>query len=505
MTTRWTVLGILLVGISVLTSCAPRELICLKRGGDTWYEVRSDNFILRTNVDRDDAKTRSRQLERMYDALAEVISLVLPHSSAPADPIEIVHFSHPMQLEEFVGESTGGFMSKDKGTVFIASSEGHTGKGRDHLLMHELTHRFLAAQVHSYPRWLTEGLAGFYETLIVDGGEVVVGGLPQGYSQLWFGNTGFLPSLTELREMDAQTFYGKKYKHGNYFAAWRLVHFLTNTTGERYQRFRHYVSQLVEGVPEADAWRLSFGGAGDLSGAVRNYRGKRMVGKRKVEYMSSEIPEPEVRKLRDGEVHVLWARMSNFRRFAKGKLGKKNSKRRHVELDAARNHDPEYADVAFWQVDLADASERPAKRDALWEYVRSTEAPPRALLSLLHLEFDTYGSAGTASARQAVLKGLEPIVNQLEADAKSGHALNTLAWYYALTENPAKGLPLASRSVRRSPSCANCLDTYALLLYQAGRPQLALRVQERAIALYGESGGVPKSAMDRLRLYSSVL
>ncbi len=437
----------------------------------------------------------------MYDALAEVIGLVLPVSDGDADPVEVVHFSHPMQIEEFVGESTSGFMSSDRGNVFIASSEGYTGKGRDHLLMHELTHRFLAAQVHNYPRWLTEGLAGFYETLVVEDGKVTVGGLPQGYSQIWFGNSGFLPSLDELLKMDAETFYNRDRgrKHGNYFSAWRLVHFLTNTTSERYGRFRHYAESLVSGVPEARAWQLSFGGAGDMSDAVRLYRGTRMVGKRIVKYHPIDVPDPEIRKLSDGEVHVLWARMSKFRSFGNSKLAKKNSERRYRELREARKHEPDYAELAYWEVDLSEAEKHSALRDALWAYVESSKVPARALLSVIQLEFSSLGTKQSLDA----LDKLAPIVERLEGIASTGYELNSLAWYYALRKQPEKGMPFATKSVRRAPSCAECLDTYGLLLFQAKRPDLALRVQERAVMLYGEQGEVPEGVAKRLELYAT--
>tara|TARA_R110002096_G_scaffold77896_12_gene183552 strand:- start:56943 stop:58460 length:1518 start_codon:yes stop_codon:yes gene_type:complete len=494
------ILGILVFMCVFVGACAPRELICPERGGDTWYELRSEHFILRTNLDRSEAKKRSRELERMHDALAHVISIVLPSTSAPSDQIEIVHFSHPMQIQEFVGKTTSGFMSRDRGGVFIASSETESGKGRDHLLMHELTHRFLAAQVDTYPRWLTEGLAGFYETLVVEDEKVVVGGLPRGYSRTWFGNSGFLPSLSELREMNAETFYARKGKHGNYFASWRLVHFLANSTTERYQRFRHYTASLVSGVPEGEAWKLSFGGAGDLSAPVRKYRGTRMVGKRSVVYIAPHVGEPEVRKLSDGEVHVLWARMSEFRHNDKDKLGKKNAKRRYQEVVDAKKHDPEYADIAYWDVELADSAERFSRRSELWEYVRAKKVPPRALLTLVQLEFS---NLGTASARREKLGALKPIIERLETVAENGQELNTIAWYYALVGNPKAGMDYAERSVRRAPSCAGCLDTYALLLFQSGHPDLALQVQTRAVELYGEIGEIPKAVAERLRQYTN--
>ena len=496
------IIGLVVLGAFFVTGCVRRELVCLKRGGDSWYEIRSKNFVLQTNLGKGAALARSRQLERMHHALAYAVQLVLPSSVPPTDPIEVIHFAHRVQLQEFVGKSTGGFMSKQNGYVLVASSESHSGKERDNLLKHELTHRFVAHQMHQYPRWLTEGLAGFFETLQVEGKQAIVGALPVGYSRYWFGNTAFMPSIEKLRNMGASEFYDNKNKRSNYWASWRLVHFLTNKAPMMHKRFRYYTASLAAGISEAEAWKMSFGGAGEFEGALRSYRGMRSIQKWTIDYEPPSIPTPEVRALGDGEVHVLWARLSYLQRGG-GDTGKKNNERRFSELADAKAHDPKFDAAQFWEIELSDQKDALASIKDLRGYVSKHKDDTRALHSLVSLEIDAIQSPSNDALQHSSqrLIEIEPLVKSLVEQAKHGRELNLIAWYYALTNNPEEGLKYAVPAVKHEPSSAPSLDTYALLLYQAGRADLALTVQKRAVELYGESGSIPKSVADRLRLY----
>jgi hypothetical protein len=500
MSSRRILIGCLLLGPLLLVGCARGELVCLKNGGDAWHEVRSENFVLKTNLDKGDAISRSRELEKMHRALAYVVQIVLPSTLPPTDPIEIIHFADRLQLQEFVGETTGGFMSKRQGYVVIASSESSSSKYRDSLLKHELTHRFVAHQMVGYPTWLTEGLAGFFETLRFQGQQAIVGDFPLGHTRRWLGNTAFLPSVKALQAMGPGDFYKNKTKSNNYFAAWRLVHFLTNEDPVLHKRFRYYTASLAAGIPAEQAWEMSFGGAGDINGKLRGYRGKRSIKKWAIDYKSKRQIDPEVRKLRDGEVHVLWARMSYLRSGPRGELAVKNSKRRFIELANASDHDPQFEATKFWNVRLSDGDDAQKKLGDLRGYVAKNQDDTRALHLLVSMEMEEAGSPSGASTGQK-LSALEPLVNRLIAQAKHGRELNMIAWYYALTQNPQEGLPYAVRAVKREPSSAASLDTYALLLYQSNRPDLALIIQSRAVELYGERGRIPSTVAARLLLY----
>jgi hypothetical protein len=77
--------------------------------------------------------------------------------------------------------------------------------------------------------------------------------------------------------------------------------------------------------------------------------------------------------------------------------------------------------------------------------------------------------------------------------------LNTIAWYFALRQQPAAGLNFALRAVQALPSCARCWDTLGLLYFQAGKVDLAVEAQERAVMLYADRA--PPDVAKRLRKF----
>jgi hypothetical protein len=65
-------------------------------------------------------------------------------------------------------------------------------------------------------------------------------------------------------------------------------------------------------------------------------------------------------------------------------------------------------------------------------------------------------------------------------EVSDSRSLNGLAWYFAIRNEPDRGLPLAARAVEADPRCTSCLDTLALLELEAGRPKAAVSTEQRA-------------------------
>ncbi len=63
----------------------------------------------------------------------------------------------------------GGFQSGDL-TVLRSAWSDVEGLGRG--LTHELTHRFVHFYLPGAPRWLNEGLAKYYSTMVIEDGKV---------------------------------------------------------------------------------------------------------------------------------------------------------------------------------------------------------------------------------------------------------------------------------------------------------------------------------------------
>jgi hypothetical protein len=68
-----------------------------------------------------------------------------------------------------------GRLHRINGFYSTATAQCYVLKGRDYkgVIIHEASHRLLAYNIRSHSRWLTEGLAEFFETLEVQNDEVV--------------------------------------------------------------------------------------------------------------------------------------------------------------------------------------------------------------------------------------------------------------------------------------------------------------------------------------------
>ncbi len=488
---RLSLVALLLSALGV-TGCAYGALVCPKRGGDQWVEVTSENFVLHTNLSKGEAIKRSKELERMHHALAHVMNLDFPLEGTQTDPIEIIHFAHKEQLDKFTGTGIGGFMSKQDGLVTIAATEGSTKQSRDDTLLHELAHRFVAHQMSTYPTWLTEGLAGFFESLLVRDGRARVGLLPEEYRSMWFGNSSSAPSIRGLREMNREDFYDAKKRHANYFAAWRLVHFLSNSSPDMNQRFHAYAAALVRGASEAHAWDELFGAPEALEERVREYRGRRNVVTWNANYQTPKILEPEVRALSDGEVHILWARMSKLAFANTPKQDTLNERRLHEQLAEAKKHEPAWPGNTYWQLELAAEGSDDEQLATMRAHIKENPGDALALRRLIELELQ-HGST--------TVDLLEPLVAHLAELAVYGRDFDLIAKFYTFARQPDKGIDFAVRAIERAPSCVSCYTTLALLRYQNQEFREALRLQERATELIGEIAEVPAGFLERLRFY----
>jgi hypothetical protein len=138
---------------------------CPARGGPAWSALRSAHFVLRTDLDGDDARTLVRQLE---ETRAAILAVVWPGSSRPTDSVDVIAFRRRRELSEFAQEGIWGQMRRPAplpATVLVAE----VGRRADldvtvHELVHDLSFYYLPLQ----PLWFSEGIATQFETLDYD-------------------------------------------------------------------------------------------------------------------------------------------------------------------------------------------------------------------------------------------------------------------------------------------------------------------------------------------------
>lgn len=186
-----------------------------------WKTFRTPHFVVHTDVR---PSAQNAVLDRLEETRAALGTIVFPE----VDPglVEVLLLSE-RDFVALLGEEKGGVFISEVGAlggVLVVRDGGDPDK-LVRTTAHELTHRFLAEGYPALPPWLSEGIAGYLETMDVRGAEVVFGlAAPRGPS----GSPG-TPTLLSLRELahaDHDAFYRgpseSKYEAAHVFIHWLL-------------------------------------------------------------------------------------------------------------------------------------------------------------------------------------------------------------------------------------------------------------------------------------------
>jgi hypothetical protein len=232
--------------IAVLLVACGRAIPRLpSQGGPAWTEVNSEHFILWTDA----SAARGRELVRELERRQQVITTVMNQPRADAKVFVIA--LGDAEVQHYTGPGFGGFAwdadnpTMQPGMLFTADAQDHV-----RMVTHELTHLISSGRVKQQPRWLAEGMAGFFETAELDAAatSVKIGRPPN--------NARLLPrSKRPVSEL-----FGCKGAcvDGAYYAtSWALFAYLFN---ERYDNLVIYLQRLDE-LPRdqhLEAWRATF-------------------------------------------------------------------------------------------------------------------------------------------------------------------------------------------------------------------------------------------------------
>lgn len=217
----------------------------------TWFEVRSDTFIVKSSVGEARARQVLRELEAFHQALGR---LVFRAVDQPRVPIEVLVLGSDEQLEELSPEYEGrklgvtGYYQRGTDRDFIVLSGRVGPQTSTRVAYHELTHYFLGRELAYRPTWLSEGLAEYFAATDIRKDVVFLGLVPRERLQT-LQNRRMLP-LTELLAIDQTSVYYNETDKANVFYAqsWAFVHFLLH--GKYTKEFDQYVKALGRG--EAD-------------------------------------------------------------------------------------------------------------------------------------------------------------------------------------------------------------------------------------------------------------
>jgi len=453
------------------------------RADSGWREIRGPHVVLRTDLGSGAAREAALTVERFR---AQVIAAAWPRATLPAvDRIEVTVFGNGLDFERNFGRNVTGIFFHDVPPYAVMYGSPERWEHRAVLatpettsvLRHELVHHLAASIYRRQPRWFSEGLAQFLETVRTgdDGKSVVVGAVNLSAVQKY-------RSFRSLRVADALAWSGKldgmpeATIHGLYGLSWVMVHWLYNEHPEQFDQLQ---GLLAKGVDPDKAWKVILPGLNtpDLDVALNQY----LTHGKYVEFAAPFTdPKPPLEEiaLTEADAHAEQARVAMAAgRFSTDRAPHEQEAQR--ELATAFKLDPSNANGLILRFQLASTKERPTIARQL------TEAHPKDGRGWLLLA-ETLRDGSSTAEREAAL---QKAVALRPEDPK---ALNNLASLHLQAGKPADAAPLITRAIQIAPYDPSLLDTLAATQAMLGRCSEAAGSQARAIDALPDSASAAR-------------
>jgi tetratricopeptide (TPR) repeat protein len=473
------VLRALLAAALAATSCATLRPECAAHGADPWLELTSAHFDVKSNLDPEPARRAVLDLERSLALLRHAF----PVGAEPAGLLEVVVFRDIREVQDLIGTTVyvGQAMSDWHGALMVLGNSRYlltsdTDRG---LVLHELTHHVASWAFVRHPRWLSEGLAMYFETATIDDqgavrvGDALIPALNRmralnhlSLDQLWgwdadVSDPAADPDLLEKR----------------YGSSWLFVHYLFN---RREKQLGRWFKALAAGDAPRTAFAKAFSDVDltRLDDEVETYL--EGASYRAHAFVLGAIDERiEQRALPDADAHGLFARIA-------AQMHDREQARARVqqELTLALGLDP----TAQLPLELQVLSQRDAARAAELARALTTSHPDDARAWRL--------LGATLAHHKEPLTEVVAALRKAYALAPddSGAAGDLAAALEAMAEVDEAVL-LAKKAVLLAPGQADLQVTLARALAHSGRCDEAAAALDRARELFAE--GLPSEVRVR--------
>ena len=463
-------LGVI-TGITMLSlaACAhaPRGQSCTLPGGDSWRELQSRHFIIEVAKWRQEPAKLVMAFEQLHAAV--VAALIAEPVEIPAR-VRVIVLPDRLDVEDLVGpDQLAVFWVSRLGEPTILMSAEDVD-ALPQLVAHELAHWISYYLFPRQPRWFSEGLAQFVESVakVDKEGRRWAGGSP--LSGWGAGNIKLTPPESLWAWKPAFL------DDSLYVTSWVLYRFLWN---ERSAQFTEFQRRLSAGDPPKDAWRLAFPEWEPKSGKLRLLEGELEHYRRHSRGLRWEIKLGEVDQqfvstaASRSQIHLL---LLDYQLSRANRLLHK-SIRRAVAEEALRE-DPQSPLAVAELASLENSPLLPAMRAAAaarstdgvaWYFLGRTAEQPVERESAL---------------RQAALLWPDGAV-----------ALAALAVFLASSGRAGEALPFANRAVELAPWSPDVVAALALVAMKLEKCREALLLQARAVEV-AENGGVGAMASD---------
>ena len=241
---------------------------------EEWVRVETPNFV----VFGEPSEKRVREVAEHFERFRQALGRILPGAATRAAvPTVVVVFETRRSFEpyrpRFNGKpiQVGGYFVATNNQNIVALAIENPERAL-RTIFHEYAHLVVANIVRDLPPWVSEGLAEYYSTFLVqnDGRVAVMGNqIEEHVIRL---NTETLIPLDELLKVDhSSALYNEGERRSVFYAqSWALVHMLTMGRPDRSKELERYIALTASGVSSTDAWTRVFG-ALNVNAEIKRY------------------------------------------------------------------------------------------------------------------------------------------------------------------------------------------------------------------------------------------
>lgn len=338
--------------------------------GETWLELTTPHFRMRTNVYEPVARETISYFE---ETRAAMLSAAWDAKQGPPGRTEVILFARKSQFAPYtqgyaLGETQGEYGYSRQ---IVYSQDEHVGLPS--IAAHELAHELADWYMPLQPRWLAEGLATFLETVRIDrAAKRAFIGMPPEERFKNLLQTSVRGRLMGRSVDTAALLRSNKSPApgaiNDYYAqAWLLLHYFIFEQSSQFANFQHRIGNL-------DDWRVAYDSVFEsafepgprLDSLLQKHLEDRAQWDAGMVELPVEAVAPGVRSLTESDVHGLAARL----------CGRRNPERAAAEVTRALALDPGNLDaleVGFYLT--PDPSSENARGLAARAISRHPEAP----------------------------------------------------------------------------------------------------------------------------------
>lgn len=226
--------------------------------------VQSKNFFLVGNASEKDIRQVAVRLEQFREVFGRLFNRARLNSQSP---IHVIVFKSRADYRPFMPvyrgkvSEVGGYYQPGEDVSYITLTSEFAESNPYSIIFHEYVHAITRDNLGPLPSWFNEGLAEYYSTFEISGGDQkVLLGKPIAHHVYLLRDKKFMP-LERLFAVDhASAEYNENDRKGLFYAeSWALVHYLMlGRNGARYPQLLQFLQLLDTGAAVGECFQKAF-------------------------------------------------------------------------------------------------------------------------------------------------------------------------------------------------------------------------------------------------------